>query len=382
MRWGLRVAAVIWALGPVAGVAGADGAAPPRPYDGLPRVAVQLFDAGLEQFETHETAATGLGPVFNAESCATCHARPATGGSSEILVTRFARAGAQGFDPLTERGGPVVQEKGIVTDTCAVAGEAVPPEATVVTFRATPPLFGLGLIDTIADSRIRRLADPDDRDHDGIRGRPNLVRGRVGRFGWKAQVVSLRQFAASAYLNEIGMTSPDFPDELPPQGRPVSCDMARDPEDDGTRVDAVTRFMLLLAPLPRTAGGAALRSGQMAFRRAGCETCHTTRLRVGRSHPARAMRGRRILIFSDLLLHDMGPELADGFAQGFATGSDFRTPPLWGARDSGPYLHDGRAATLEEAIVQHGGEAAGARDRFLALPVSTRTELIAFLRAI
>jgi CxxC motif-containing protein (DUF1111 family) len=208
------------------------------------------------------------------------------------------------------------------------------------------------------------------------------VGARVGRFGWKAQVVSLREFAGSAYLNEIGMTSPDFPDELPPQGGPVSCDMTRDPEDDGGRIDAVTRFMLLLAPLPTTGRVAALRAGRVEFRRAGCETCHSTRLRTGRAHPARAARGRRVLMFSDLLLHDMGTELADGFAQGFATGSDFRTPPLWGVRESGPYLHDGRAATLEEAIVQHGGEAAAARDRFLALPVGTRAELVAFLRAI
>ena len=376
----LRVAALIWALGPIAGLARAE--APPRAYDGLPRVAVQLFAAGLAQFETHETPSSGLGPVFNEDSCSTCHSRPVTGGSSETVVIRFARLGKDGFDVLAERGGPVVQGRGVVTDACAVAGEVVPSEATIVAHRETPPLYGLGLIDTIPDGQILRLADPDDRDGDGISGRPNLVRGRVGRFGWKAQVVTLRQFAASAYLNEIGMTSPDFPDELPPQGGAVSCDGARDPEDDGSRIDAVTRFMLLLAPLPGTARMAALRAGRIEFHRAGCERCHATRLRAGRTHPARAVRGRRVLMFSDLLLHDMGPELADGIAQGFATGSEFRTTPLWGARASGPYLHDGRAATLEAAILLHGGESATSRDRFLGLPTSARAALIQFLGSI
>src|SRR4029077_19486710 len=128
-------------------------------------------------------------------------------------------------------------------DDCRVPGEVPPPEAAFVTRRDTPPLFGLGLVDTVPDRDILRLADPDDGDHDGIRGRPNLVRTRVGRFGWKAQVVTLRQFVASAYLNEIRITSPDFPSELPPRGGPVVCDQIPDPEDDGTRIDAVTRFL-------------------------------------------------------------------------------------------------------------------------------------------
>src|SRR5439155_8844155 len=129
--------------------------------------------------------------VFNAESCAACHQRPTTGGSSATFVTRFGRMTAGGFDPMTELGGPVAQINGIVTDGCSVRGEVPPPEATVVTRRDTPPLFGLGLVDTVPDRDILRLADPDDANHDGIRGRPNLVRTRVGRFGWKAQVTTL-----------------------------------------------------------------------------------------------------------------------------------------------------------------------------------------------
>jgi CxxC motif-containing protein (DUF1111 family) len=362
------------------GTAGTDSS--PHPYEGLSPVATDLFAAGLAQFRARETPAAGLGPVFNAESCEHCHAEPAAGGSSAAFVTRFGRALSRGFDPMTERGGPVIQARGIVTDDCATAGEVVPPEATVIARRDTPPLFGLGLIDTIPDRRILRLADPEDRNDDGISGRVNQVRGRVGRFGWKAQAATLRQFVATAYLNEIGMTSPDVPDELSPQGGPVVCDGARDPEDDGGRIDRVTGFLVLLAPLRRTPPRPALGAGRLVFRRAGCDTCHTTRLRAGRTHAVRALHGRRVPMFSDLLLHDMGPALADGIAQGFASPSEFRTAPLWGVRESAPYLHDGRAATLEEAIARHGGEADAARERFLALPAEKKALLITFLGSI
>jgi CxxC motif-containing protein (DUF1111 family) len=366
-------------LAVLASVATAD--VPPA-YPDLPRPAAARFAEGLERFSTPESPATGLGPVFNATHCAECHARPVVGGSGPRLVTRFGRPEPRGFDPLSELGGPVVQEHGVTGDGCAVAGERVPAAATVVARRRTPPLFGLGLVDTVLDRHISRRADPDDADGDGISGRANFVRGRVGRFGWKAQVVSLRQFTASAYLNEIGMTSPDFPVDLAPQGGAVVCDGARDPEDDGTRVAAVTQFLLLLAPLPRTPPLTAVRAGRRLFRRIGCEACHASRLRAGRTHPARRVRGRRIPMFSDPLLHDMGDELADGVPQGFATEREFRTTPLWGVGASGPYLHDGRAATLEEAIVRHGGEAAAARTRFLALPPAGRAAILAFLGAL
>ena len=360
---------------------GLAGELTPEPYDGLPPVALESFAAGLAQFEAREDSSTGLGPTFNDDSCAGCHARPVVGGSSDRVVTRFGRMRPEGFDPMTELGGPVVQSRGVASETCTVNGETVPPAATIVARRDTPPLFGLGLIETIPDRRILRLADPSDLDGDGIRGHPNVVRGRIGRFGWKAQIATLREFAAAAYLNELGVTSPDLPDELPPQGGRVTCDAAHDPEDDGTRIDAAARFLLLLAPLPQ-ARPAALRAGRRIFRRTGCESCHTTRLRAGRTHPARAVRGRRVPLFSDLLLHDLGFELADGIAQGFASGSEFRTTPLWGVRASAPYLHDGSVATLEEAIARHGGEASSARDRFLALRRHDRAALITFLNGI
>jgi CxxC motif-containing protein (DUF1111 family) len=381
MRAELLTAISLWALAVTATGTARAGEPSPETYPRLPPVAREAFAAGLARFEAREGPPTGLGPTFNDESCAACHGQPVVGGSSDRVVTRFGRMRPEGFDPMTELGGPVIQSRSIVGEDCAASGETVPAAATIVARRDTPPLFGLGLVETIPDDRILRLADPFDADGNGIRGHPNVVRGRIGRFGWKAQIVTLREFVAAAYLNELGVTSPDFPDELAPQGGRVTCDAVFDPEDDGTRIDAVARFLLLLAPLPQ-ARPKALIAGRRIFRRIGCEACHTTRLRAGPTHPARAVRGRRIPLFSDLLLHDLGPELGDGIAQGFASGSEFRTTPLWGIRASAPYLHDGSVATLEEAIVRHGGEAASARDRFMALPRGARGALITFLKGI
>jgi len=352
----------------------------PPTYRRLSREERIRFEQGRSRFQTRETVATGLGPVFNAASCVACHGEPAPGGGSATFVERFGRTRPSGaFDPMTEAGGPVLQANGITADGCTVAGEVIPDDATIRTRRKTPPLFGLGLVDTIPDREILRLADAEDRNHDGIAGRPNFVGPRVGRFGWKAHIVTLRQFTASAYSNEMGITSPDLPSEQKPQGGPVVCDTVPDPEDDGTRIDAVTNFLVLLAPLPRPHAQRSVRAGRITFRRIGCEACHTKRLHAGRTHPVAAVRGRRVPLYSDLLLHDMGPALGDGIVEGFAGPNDFRTAPLWGVRASAPYLHDGRAATLEDAILLHDGEASAARARFADLTSARRAALIAFL---
>jgi CxxC motif-containing protein (DUF1111 family) len=240
----------------------------------------------------------------------------------------------------------------------------------------------VGLVDAIAESRILRHADPTDADGDGISGRPNMINGRVGRFGWKAQVVSLFDFSGDAYLNEMGITNPDFPNELNPQGGPVVCDDVPDPEDPyGSAVGAFTDFMTMLAPLPTGPRTRDVRLGHRLFRRIGCRGCHTERMRSGR-HEVRAISGRRVPVFSDLLLHDMGAALGDGIAQGVATGTEFRTAPLWGVRASGPYLHDGRAPTLTDAISAHGGEGQASRDAFLALSPPDQALVIGFLESL
>jgi Tol biopolymer transport system component len=343
------------------------------------------FDGGAHEFTLPETAATGLGPVFNDVSCSGCHNRPNIGGSSQRTVTRIGRDGPGGFDELAAFGGPVIQEHGIASVAgCFVAGEVVPPEATIVTRRDTPALFGLGLLDRIADSAILRYADPDDRNGDGISGRANMIGGRVGRFGRKAQIVSLAEFSADAYLNELGVTTALRPDELRPQGAAPVCDGAPEPEDAGADVAAFTDFISLLAPLQP---GYAVRQvkrttrlGAHYFRTIGCQGCHNAKFKVVNAPPG----GKRVkvVLWSDLLLHDMGPGLADGIVQGNASGSEFRTPPLWGVFWSPPYLHDGRASTLEAAILLHGGEATSARDAFLALPPELRVQVVAFVKSL
>ena len=352
----------------------------PVPYDTLTPDEEARFADGLDEFADIETPDRGLGPVFNGESCAECHNHPTIGGSSDRFVTRFGAYGVGGFDALTNLGGSLIQAKGITTDLCSVPGETVPPEATVSTKRDSPPLFGLGLLDHVSEERILRRADPTDRNHDGISGRPNMVNGRVGRFGWKAQVASIVDFAADAYLNEMGITSPTLPNEMPPQGGPVVCDAVPDPEDDGSNLIAFTDFMTLLAPLPTLPRSPEINAGKRIFHRVKCVACHLPKMKTGFSSVA-ALRNHRVLAFTDLLLHDIG-SLGDRIEQGQATGTEFRTAPLWGVSASGPYLHDGRARTLEDAISAHDGEARVARDRFLALLPAERDALVAYLRSL
>jgi hypothetical protein len=354
----------------------------PIPFPTLSADERTRFVTGVREFQDVDTPDEGLGPVFNEASCAACHNRPWIGGTSDRRVTRVGADGPGGFDPLAGHGGSVIQTQGISTPECTVAGETVPAEATVVTERDTPALFGAGIIDAIDDRSILRFADPNDRNNDGISGRPNMVGGRVGRFGRKAQTVTLREFAGDAYLNEMGITSPEFPQDLAPQGMP-SCDPKPDPEDDGTNVGRFVDFLSVLAPLPsgRYPSNDVRRealAGRRLFKRIGCRSCHTDRLRVPKailsSHGL-----RKVVLFTDLLLHDMGPALADGIVQGDATGSEFRTAPLSGVAFTGPYLHGGSAATLDAAILAHGGEGSRARDAFSALSPPERSQVRAFL---
>jgi CxxC motif-containing protein (DUF1111 family) len=212
-----------------------------------------------------------------------------------------------------------------------------------------------------------------------------MVGGRVGRFGRKAQIATLHEFAGDAYLTEMGITSPQFPTDLAPQGV-ASCDPTPDPEDDGTNVALFVDFLTVLAPTP--AGqypSSEVRrealTGRRLFKRLGCRSCHTDKLRGPKSIVA-AHGLRKIVLFTDLLLHDLGPGLADGIEQGEASGSEFRTAPLAGVAFSAPYLHDGRAATLDDAIMAHGGEASRARDAFAALGPAERAQLRAFLNSL
>lgn len=345
------------------------------------------FAAGVAEFRHVDGVADGIGPVFNATSCVACHNRPWIGGTSDVAVTHFGTIAPDGgFDPLASLGGPTLQTEGLSIPGCSLPGETIPPAATEMTARDVPALFGAGLLELIPDAMILRSADPDDRNHDGISGRAHMVDGRVGRFGRKAQLATLREFAADAYLEEMGITSPDRPFELPPQGGAVVCDTVADPEDAGGNVARFVDFIRLLAPLPSEQYVTAEvkregRRGRGVFRRVGCTGCHTEKAKLT-SALVRPFGVRKVTPFTDLLLHDLGPALADGIAQGEASGSEFRTSPLWGVGWSAPYMHDGRAPTLADAILAHGGEAQAARDAFAALTPAEKAALTTFLKNI
>jgi CxxC motif-containing protein (DUF1111 family) len=358
-----------------------------NPLPGLSTEEEAAFNAGLEEFSEVETIDDGLGPVFNGKSCAECHAVPSVGGSEPNVgvarETRIGRLFKGRFDPLdgsvresVNRGGGLLQQRAINLPGCHLKGEVVPSEATIVSLRNSPPLFGAGLMEAIPESTI--LANQSNG------GRPNRVFNpdtggtELGRFGWKAQVATLHQFSGDAYLNEMGITNPSFPQENLPQGQPMppGCDTVADPEDDGSGVIAFTNFMRFLAPAPRRPITVQVQRGEEVFSQIGCASCHVPMMMTGPNSIA-ALSNKPVDLFSDLLLHNVGT--GDGIEQGQATGNDFRTAPLWGLSRRDRFMHDGGSKTIEEAILRHGGEAQNAVSGFGGLPLSDHDALLAFL---
>jgi len=358
------------------------------PLAGLTAAQRADFAEGLADFREEEEVIDGLGPVFNERSCAACHSVPATGGGSNRRVTRFARRVNGTFDALTALGGTLIQDHAIGPadgSTHRFAPERVPAQATIVVRRRSPPLFGLGLVDATPDADFVALATAQMGSGDRVAGRVSLVDNiragmkTVGKFGWKAQVPTLLQFAGDAYVNEMGITTPDFPNEMCPQGN--CAELAFNPmpglNDDGSGQVALHNFMMVLAAPPRGAQSRDTAEGESTFEGIGCAQCHVATMRTG-ANPIAALNRQTYHPYSDFLLHDMGV-LGDGLEMGSAAGSEFRTAPLWGLRFITRYLHDGRAATIEEAILAHAGQARPARDRFAALAGPAKTKLMAFL---
>ena len=371
---------------------GRGGSSPPDFGDPLPALTAaqrERFDAGKADFQEIETVEDGLGPVFNDVSCASCHSVAAVGGGSAIVETRFGTVTDGRFDPLSRLGGSLIQKHGIgAAAECEYLDEIVPPDATIVAGRRTTPLFGLGLVDAVPDSTFRRLALAQKLDGDGIAGFVSVVTNlstglpAVGKFGWKGQVPSLFQFAGDAYVNEMGITNPQFPDENCPAGdcASLSCNPVPELNDDGEGVQKFADFMTFLAPPPRGPITVAAAFGEHVFHRIGCASCHVATLRTG-TNAAVALDRVTFHPYSDFLLHDMGP-LGDGITQNRATGRFMRTAPLWGVRKLTTFLHDGRATTLEQAILAHEGQGRRARDRYARLPGYEKSWLVAFLNSL
>jgi CxxC motif-containing protein (DUF1111 family) len=382
------------------------------PLPGLTPEQQTAFQDGKTAFLAVETAAEGLGPIFNENSCAACHVGPAgraatgaVGGTTERLETRFGKSVYGAFDPLANKGGSLLQDHAIgaaaqylvnPTPYCLTfvfTPESVPAGANVVARRRTTPLFGLGLVDAVPDDTLVALSAFEGIFYPGTSGQPshliNADNGEpaIGRFGWKAQVPTLHVFSGDAYLNEMGVTSPSFMAESCPQGdcstadgHPLSCNPSQGLNDDGDDVDHFTNFMQLLAPPPRGPVGPNQIAGETVFDAIGCTQCHTKTLTTGPS-PIAALNHVDFHPFSDFLLHDMG-SLGDGITQNEATGRLMRTQPLWGLRAQTLFLHDGRALTISDAITAHKGQGALAEAAFEALDPVSRAFLLDFLNSL
>jgi CxxC motif-containing protein (DUF1111 family) len=365
---------------------------PGTPLPGITPLEFEEFRLGLDDFTEVEASEEGLGPAFNGTSCAVCHNVPAIGGAGIIAELRAGRRNEKGeFETLDSSGETLFHLFSVPGHGCQ---PVVPVEANVFARRVPIPLFGAGLVEAIPDETVRALEDPNDRDRDGVSGRAALVTDvasnerRVGRFGWKAQHATLLAFGADAYRNEMGITNDLFPHEAAygvSAAQMRVCDRFPDPEDIRdplTRrrgIDNFASFMRLLAPAARGGVDDEVRAGEQVFTAIGCAACHVPALQTGAS--ANPVFHRKVVpLFSDLLLHDVGT--GDGIRQGIAEPNEIRTPALWGLRLRRPLLHDGSAATAEEAIRRHGVEAELARRGFERLSDADRAALRAFLRSL
>jgi CxxC motif-containing protein (DUF1111 family) len=364
------------------------------PFNNLTSDQLSAFAAGQDAFRTVEAVSDGLGPIFNDVSCAACHTSTINGnvvigGSNARLETRFGTTVNGSFDPMAYAGGSLIQDHGIgLYNGTNFVAESVPAAATVVAQRRTTPLFGLGLVDAVPDETFKALAWIERIYTPASAGKISAVTDLrsgatvVGKFGWKAQDPTLFQFSGDAYLNEMGITNPEFPDESCPQG---DCALlAANPvpalNDDGEDVQKFTDFMRFLAPPPRGPITLQVQAGELVFNAIGCANCHVGTLTTGHNRIA-ALDRVRFHPYSDFLLHDMGT-LGDGIMQGTATAQLMRTAPLWGLRAQTRLLHDGRAATPQDAILAHDGQAAPARDRYNRLSPAAKSTLLSFLNSL
>ncbi len=392
-----------------------------------------FFNRNWVRAPASTTARDGLGPIFNAQSCSSCHFKdgrgqpPARAGVPELgLLLRLSVPGSGDSVRPVRRYGGQLQDRAIngvpaegririahrplrgryadgtrytlQAPSYSIVGEAHGPlpRDLQISPRIAPPVFGVGLLEAVPERTIVERADPRDADGDGISGRANRVGNErskgmaLGRFGWKANVPTVEQQNAGALQGDIGITSPIFPEENCLRGQDA-CAAAKDggePEIDEHTLARVTLYTRTLAvPARRRPRASDTSAGERTFAALGCSSCHLPQLRTGASDVP-ALADRDIRPYTDLLLHDMGAGLADGRPDGLASGSEWRTAPLWGiglteaVNRHTRFLHDGRARDLEEAILWHGGEAAPALRRFRALPLREREDLLAFLRSL
>ena len=384
----------------------------------------------------------GLGPLYNARACQRCHLKdgrghpPAANFPDDNAVSMLIRLGIP-IGPRDTKPDPVY---GGQLQDFAVAGipiEGRPhvtwteelvaladgtevslrrPDWTIVdlgygpmdpktqtSVRIAPPMIGLGLLEAVPADQIAAYADPEDADGDGISGRAPQVtnaetgEAMLGRFGWKSSQPTLRMQAQAAFLGDMGLATTAFP-----FGHGDCTDaqkLCREAPDGGSEATGleVSETMLklvvfysrhLAVPARRNLTDPAVSRGEAVFAEAGCASCHRPSLTTAADAEDPALAGHKIFAFTDMLLHDMGPDLADGLPEGDAEASEWRTPPLWGigltetVNGHTDFLHDGRARSLLEAILWHGGEAQAARDHVVGLDAEDREALLAYINSL
>jgi CxxC motif-containing protein (DUF1111 family) len=427
------------------GVRGGDPGAG-DPIAGLTAAELGFFNAGKDEFEEADGVKEGLGPTMNLDSCGGCHSQPAIGGSSPKVNPQVALATAEGANntvpSFISANGPVREARfvnnadgtpdGGVHALFTIAGRSDAPGCRLaqprferelanhnVIFRIPTPVFGAGLIEQIPDAAIlaNQASGAAQKRELGIRGRANFAisgrtisgqtnsngnDGTVARFGWKAQNKSLLLFSGEAYNVEMGITSELFQTE---RDETSSCQFATVPNtvtntagatpvDVASAIEKFAFFQRFLAPptqSPDKPGGShSIGRGRTLFTSIGCALCHTPTMQTGNSTVA-ALRYRIVNLYSDLLIHDMGPGLADGVSQGQAGPREFRTAPLWGLGQRIFFLHDGRTTDLLEAIELHrsGGDRAGGASEanqivtnFSRLKENQKQDILNFLRSL
>ena len=395
-----------------------------------------FFSQGWVQAPASTTGRDGLGPLFNARACSVCHfkdgrGRPPLEEGEEFkgLLFRLALDQAQtvhGSAPDPVYGGqlqpfaigdvpPEVTPTLYYEELAGVFDDGEPytllnpvygftelgygplDPKTRVSPRVAQAVIGLGLLEAIPDARLAELEDPDDEDGDGVSGRRNLVwdieaqQTRTGRFGWKAEQPTIRQQSAAAFLGDLGLTTPLFPEETCSDAQVLcaSAENGGEPEVAEKILDRVAHYVRLVAvPMRTRYDDEEVLRGKGHFYDLGCAACHVANHITADDAELVELRSQSIWPYTDLLLHDMGEALADHSPSFEASGTEWRTAPLWGlgyydaVNGHDRLMHDGRARGVSEAILWHGGEAAPARDAFKALPVTERDALVAFVESL
>jgi CxxC motif-containing protein (DUF1111 family) len=393
----------------VAGACGTDTDAPPDapstvinafdvPLDGLSADDVAKFDEGDAMFGLPFRGPDGLGPLFIRTACSSCHAE---GGRGPGLVQKMVVVDADGVTPLVDQSALAYGHTVRQGLEAGATQPIVPPTGANVklSIRLGPPVIGRGYIEAIADSEIERVEAEQAQRADGIHGRIQRVTftsvpnpdtsffayqqgqtGLIGRFGMKARIATLDDFTADAFQGDMGMTTPMRPTELAnPEG--LADDERAGVDLPIGHVDTVTFYTRRIA-IPKRVG--LTEQGSALFAQVQCAACHVPSLRTRADYPIAQLANIDAPVFTDLLIHDMGAALADSLVDvaGQATGSHWKTSPLIGLRFFRTFMHDGRAMTVEDAILAHDGEARASADAFRALSAADRQTLLTFVEAL